>query len=193
MYVDIFNTDKKYSIIYADPPWEYNKSGGGHRGTAGLPYDTMSLDKIAALPIDKISHDSTILYMWATDPKLSTALELMRQWNFDYKGVAYVWVKQNRKTPTPFWGMGYYTRKNAEFVLIGTRRNTVKTIKPIVHNSHQIIFSPIEEHSKKPDKVRNEIVRVCGDSIPKVELFARQAPKGWDVWGNEAPQSISED
>lgn len=176
--------EKQYQIIYADPPWEYKESGGGHRGTAGLPYSTMAPEELAAMPIDRISTDSTILYLWATDPKIPVALELMRAWGFAYKGVAYVWVKQNRKKPTPFWGMGRYSRKNAEFVLLGVRKDTVKTMKPLARNSHQIIMEPIAEHSKKPDKVREEIVRVCGD-VPRIELFAREKTPGWDVWGDE--------
>ena len=176
--------NKKYQIIYADPPWEYKESGGGNRGTAGLPYDTMSTEEICTLPICDISTDSTILYLWATDPKLPAALEVMKRWGFAYKGIAYVWVKTNKKTPSLFWGMGNYSRKNAELVLLGVRKNTVKTIKPLIRNSHQIIMSPIEQHSKKPDKIRDEITKVCGD-IPKIELFARKKFDGWDCWGNE--------
>lgn len=173
MKIDIFNTSSKYRIIYADPPWEYKESGGGKRGTAGLPYSTMTTEDICKLPIDEISTDSSILYLWATDPKLPEALKVMESWGYTYKGIVYVWVKMNKKTPSVFWGMGNYSRKNAEIVLLGVKKNTVKTIKPLKRNSHQIIMEPIQEHSKKPDKVRNEIVRVCGD-IPKIELFARQ-------------------
>lgn len=176
--------NKKYCVIYADPPWEYKESGGGHRGTAGLPYKTMSPKEIADLPIKEICTDSTILYLWATDPKLPIALNVMKDWGFDYKGVAYVWVKRNRKSDTPFWGMGRYTRKNAEFVLLGVKKNTIKAIRPLVHDSHQIIFEPVREHSRKPDKIREEIVRVCGD-IPRIELFARGKYEGWDSWGDE--------
>ena len=184
MKVDIHNSDNTYQIIYADPPWEYKESGGGSRGTAGLPYETMSTEEICNLPISEISTDSTILYLWATDPKLKVALEVMERWGFAYKGVAYVWIKQNKITPSLFWGMGNYSRKNVELVLLGVKKNTVKTIKPIARNSHQVIMSPIEIHSKKPDVVRNEIKRVCGD-ITAIELFARQYTDGWDCWGNE--------
>lgn len=176
--------NRQYSIIYADPPWEYKESGGGHRGTAGLPYETMSPEEIAALPVQSISTDSTILYLWVTDPKLPVALDVMGRWGFQYKGISYVWVKSNRKSDSDFWGMGYYSRKNAEFVLLGVRKNTVRTIKPLVRNSHQIVHSPVREHSRKPDEVRDEIVRVCGD-LPRIELFARQKFSGWDSWGNE--------
>ena len=184
MKIDIYNTAKKYNIIYSDPPWQYKESGGGKRGTAGLPYATMSQEELFELPINDISTDETILYMWATDPKLPKAIELMEKWGFKYKGVAYVWVKTNKKSDSLFWGMGNYSRKNAEFVLLGVRKNTVKTIKPLIRNSHQIIMSKIEQHSKKPDIIRDEITKVCGD-LPRIELFARQHVNGWDCWGNE--------
>lgn len=180
---------KKYQIIYADPPWEYKESGGGHRGTAGLPYPSMRLEDICCLPIQDMCDNSTILYLWATDPKLPYALEVMKAWGFEYKGIAYVWIKTNKKSDTLFWGMGNYTRKNVELVLLGTRKNTVRTLKPLYRNSHQVIMSPIEQHSKKPDKVRAEIVRVIGD-VPRVELFARQKTPGWDAWGNEVESDI---
>lgn len=184
MEINIFETQNKYQVIYADPPWEYKESGGGKRGTAGLPYETMSTDEICSLPISDISTNESILYLWATDPKLPEAIRVLESWGYTYKGIAYTWVKLNKKTPSVFWGMGNYSRKNAEFVLLGVKKNTVKTIKPLVRNSHQIIMESIQDHSKKPDKARNEIVRVCGD-IPRIELFARQTAEGWDCWGNQ--------
>jgi site-specific DNA-methyltransferase (adenine-specific) len=93
MRVDIFETNKKYNIIYADPPWEYKESGGGHRGTAGLPYETMATESICSLPIDKIAEENSFLYLWATDTKLPQALDVMKSWGYTYKGIVYVWVK----------------------------------------------------------------------------------------------------
>ena len=184
MKIDIFNTGNKYDIIYADPPWEYKESGGGHRGTAGLPYETMSLQQLAELPIKSISHDATILYLWATDPKLPVAIELMEKWGFSYKGIVYVWVKTNRKNDSVFWGMGRYSRKNVELVLLGVKKKTIKQNIPLKRNSHQVVFSKIQEHSKKPDKIRTEIEEVLGEKS-RIELFARQQVEGWDCWGNE--------
>lgn len=50
-------------------------------------------------------------------------------------------------------------------------------------------MSPIKQHSKKPDETRERIVALMGD-VPRIELFARQKTEGWDVWGNEAPDSV---
>ena len=53
-----------------------------------------------------------------------------------------------------------------------------------VRESISFVISHIEQHSKKPDEVRDKIVKLMGDQ-PRVELFARQKTPGWDVWGNE--------
>ena len=81
--------------------------------------------------------------------------------------------------------MGYWTRANAEFCILATRGHP-KRVNPGIH---QVIISHIEEHSKKPDEARNRIVKLMGD-FPRIELFARQSPEGWDVWGNEVDSSI---
>ena len=94
--------------------------------------------------------------------------------------MAFVWLKQNRKSPTWFYGLGCWTRGNAEICLLAKRG------KPKRHSAavHQFIISPIEQHSKKPDVTRDKIVELAGD-LPRVELFARQKCPGWDAWGNE--------
>ena len=186
MKVDIFNTDKKYNIIYADPPWEYKQSGSkkNSRGMAKQHYDTMPTDEICRLPIKEIKTDNAICFMWATFPNIDQALKVMQEWGFIYKTAAFVWVKKNKKTNSNFWGMGAYTRANAEVCLIGISKNT-KAKQSVKSNAvHQIVESPIEQHSKKPNEVRERIVQLCGD-VPRIELFARQYADGWDCWGNE--------
>ena len=82
-------------------------------------------------------------------------------------------------------GMGWWTRNNAEVCLFATRGHS----KQISRKVHQLIISPVEEHSKKPDITRDKIIELMGD-LPRVELFARQAPPGWDVWGNEVLNDV---
>ena len=111
--------DKKYSVIYADPPWSYRQHGTGpkSRGNAAQHYHTMSTEDICALPIRQIMRggggQGCALFMWATFPQIADALRVMETWGFTYKTAAFVWVKKNRKSDTPFWGMGAYTRANA--------------------------------------------------------------------------------
>lgn len=185
MKVNIFNTDKKYNIIYADPPWKYNdkmKMPGAHgliRGAESF-YNTMNLDEIKALPIKDITTENAILFMWITMPFLDKAFETMKAWGFEYKTCAFCWVKRTKNGKIHL-GMGHYTRGNAELCLIG-----IKGKKPQFQTRalSQIVESEIRKHSQKPDEVRDKIVELCGD-IPRIELFARQYADGWDCWGNE--------
>jgi N6-adenosine-specific RNA methylase IME4 len=146
----------------------------------------MSIDEIKALPVGELADKNCALFMWLTFPCLYEALDVLKAWGFQYKTVAFVWVKQNRKSNGLFWGMGYWTRANGELCILATRGQP-KRISPRVH---QIIISHVEQHSKKPDEARDRIIALMGD-IPRIELFARQATKGWDVWGNEVNSDIA--
>ena len=175
-----------YNIILADPPWSYrvwNKPDEGR--TAASHYNTMSIADIRALPVGRLAAKDCTLFLWVTFPTLREALTVLDAWGFTYKTVAFVWVKLNRKSPTLFWGLGHWTRANAEICLLATRGHP-KRVSPAIH---QVIVSPVEEHSKKPDEVRERIVQLMGD-LPRIELFARQSTPGWDVWGDEVSPTV---
>lgn len=172
-----------YQIIYADPPWRYDQKS--LQGAAERHYCTMSMEDICRLPVEKISAGDSLLFLWATFPQLPAALKVISAWGFKYKTVAFLWLKKNRKADSWFFGLGFWTRGNAELCLLATRGHP----KRKAANIHQFIISPIEAHSKKPDIVRDKIVALAGD-IPRIELFARQETPGWDVWGNEVANSI---
>ena len=183
MFVDIYNTDRKYNIIYADPPWSYkvwSKKGEGR--SAKSHYHTMEQQSIENLGgvIENISQKNCVLFMWVTFPCLLQGLEAIKKWGFEYKTCGFCWIKTNKISGTPFWGMGYWTRANAEVCLIATKGN----IKRVSKKVHQVVMTPIEEHSKKPDIVREKIVELVGD-LPRIELFARRHVDGWDCWGDE--------
>lgn len=113
---------KKYSIIYADPPWRYkvySKKGLGR--SAESHYPTMELEDIRALPVGTLAADDCVLFLWTTIPLLHDCFSVMRAWGFSYKTVAFVWIKQNRKSDSLFWGMGHWTRANAEFCMLATK------------------------------------------------------------------------
>lgn len=178
MRVDIRHPAKKYAVIYADPPWEYRESGSGHRGTAGLPYSTMTTDEICNLPVRELADSQSILFIWSTFPKLKECLKVMDSWGFFYYGLGFDWTK-TEKSGKPCYGMGYYTRQNNEVCLIGVRK---ERLKPVDKSISCVVQSVRREHSRKPDEVRESIGRIFGD-IPKIELFARQEFPGWDCWG----------
>ena len=181
MIVDINNTENKYNIIYADPPWHYNTWRDG-MGTAEKHYKTMKVEEIVNMKdtIKNISEKDCVLFLWVTFPCLLDGLKVMKEWGFKYKTCGFNWVKRNKVSDTWFFGLGHWTRANSELCLIGTKG----TIKRKSNKVSQIIDTHIEEHSKKPAIVREKIVELVGD-MPRIELFARQTVDDWDCWGNE--------
>lgn len=173
----------KYGIIYADPPWHYENVKV--KGAAEKHYPTMSIDSLCDLRVAELAAKDCALFLWATFPQLPEAMRLIEAWGFQYKTVGFVWLKQNRKTPTWFYGLGHWTRANAEVCLLGVKGKPKRRSACI----HQLIVSPIEQHSKKPDEVRQKIISLMGD-LPRLELFAREKVQGWDAWGNEIESDI---
>ena len=171
---------KQYNIIYADPPWSYrDKASAGKRG-ASYKYQLQDQNWICSLPVRTISANDCVLFLWITMPKLNDVMEVIDYWGFKYKTVGFTWVKKNKKQDSWFWGMGNWTRANAEICLLATKGNP----KRVNAGVHSVIDTPVAEHSKKPDIVRDRIVTLCGD-LPRIELFARQTACGWDSWGDE--------
>lgn len=172
--------NKKYKIIYADPPWEYDDKSLSHGGGAECHYPTMTQEDICNLPISQLADDDCVLFLWVTLPMLREGLEVIKAWGFEYKTTAFVWIKKNASNIGYFYGMGRWTRANSEICLLAVKGNP----KRLRADISQLIFAPIKEHSHKPTEVRLKIVDLCGD-LPRIELFARDRFVGWDVWGNE--------
>ena len=178
--------EKKYNVIYADPPWSYkvwSKKGAGR--SAESHYPTMSIEAIKALPVSRLAAGDCALFLWITFPMPREGWGVMDAWGFTFKTVAFVWGKQCRKADNIVTGMGYWTRANAEICLLATRGHPKRAARDV----KQVILSHVEEHSKKPDEARRRIEALMGD-VPRIELFARQATPGWDVWGNEVASDI---
>ena len=119
----------------------------------------MGIDELCALPVADLAAPDSALFLWATFPQLPEALRLIKAWGFQYKSVAFVWLKKNRKADSWFYGLGFWTRGNAEVCLLATKGHP----KRQAANIHQFIISPIEAHSKKPDEAREKIV-MCGET-----------------------------
>lgn len=179
--------NKKYNIILADPPWKFNarnnkntKFGNGAVGK----YPTMKLEEIKALNIPSICADNCALLMWATtsagDSTLAQKLQLFEHWGFKLVNIGFTWIKTNKNNGQPFFNVGHYTHIGAEHCFLGIKGKMEVKDKSV----SGLIISPREEHSKKPDIVRDEIVRLFGD-LPRIELFARQKVDGWDCLGND--------
>jgi N6-adenosine-specific RNA methylase IME4 len=190
-----------FKAIYADPPWRFQtwdgrKFSGGNQvredgsaiagGSRGTPYDTMTIDEIAALPVADLCAHSSVLFMWATWPTLPDALKLIDAWGFTYKTCGFDWMKADGRQPDMFAenvpvqvGMGYWTRANSEPCLLATRGKPTR----INADVRMGIIEPRREHSRKPDCVPARIERLVEG--PYLELFARTQRPGWTVWGNQ--------
>jgi len=162
----------KFSIIYADPPWEYEYSVSTSREIENH-YPTLELEKIKATEIP--ADDNAMLFLWAPAPKIEEALEVMKAWGFSYR-TNLVWVKDKI-------GMGYYARVKHELLLIGIKGEGIGTPLP-ENRPESVIFAERTEHSKKPD-VFYEIIEKMYPKHSKIELFARNKREGWEGWGNE--------
>lgn len=181
---------KKYKIIYADPPWSYkvwSEDKKVAQGTAKGHYNTMSLEDIKALPVKKLADKDCKLFLWVTPPCLKEGLEVIEAWGFKFRTIAFCWIKTNKNNGKPFFGIGHWTASNCELCLGALLPNGKLNRKS--KSISQVVLSKRREHSRKPDEVREKIVRLCGD-LPRIELFARQKFDGWDVWGNQVPKDI---
>ena len=156
-------------------------------GAADAQYKCMPLEDILSLPIRAMTDDKCILFMWVTYPMLQEGLDVVRAWGFEYKTVAFTWIKMNPNNMGVFFGVGYYTKSNAEICLLATRG---KAHSLVVDNSiSQVIMTPKTSHSRKPTECRERIVKMMGN-LSRIELFARRKVEGWDCWGNEVESDI---
>lgn len=181
--------DRKYSIIYADPPWHYNgklqfdKSGKADSNkdweknifisSACFKYPTVKTSELKKLAIERIAEDDSLLFLWATNPHLAQAIELGAAWGFEYKTVAFVW---NKMTHNP----GQYTLSYCELCLLFKKGRIPRPRG--ARNIKQLLEAPRREHSEKPKEIAENIEKMFpGQS--KIELFARKNRDGWDTWG----------
>lgn len=174
--------NKKYNIIYADPPWRYSGGKGKNSskwGNSLSSYSCMKLKDLKKISVNTLADENCALFMWVTWPMYAEGLELIQSWGFKYKTCAFVWVKTYANN-NPYCGMGYWTRSGSEYCLLAFRGELSRVSKSV----YQIIESPVKKHSEKPEEVKERIIKLLGD-LPRIELFARKQTPGWDVWGNE--------
>ncbi len=176
---------RTYDIVYADPPWFYYGSQIKD-AAAAKHYPLMSQQDLAGLPVRSIMAKKAALFLWATGPRLNFAIELIQKWGLHYRGVAYVWVKTNRRGEV-IRGQGVpptFTKPTTEFILAATTTPAGRPFPLLDLGQGQVVLEPRGEHSRKPSIFRRRITALCGDR-PRIELFAREATEGWDVWGPE--------
>jgi len=187
---------RKYDVIYADPPWSYKvwrkntkNARGGRIRIAEAFYEIMNFEDICNLPVKEFCNDPALLFLWTTSPCLQEAMRVINAWGFEYKTIAFIWVKKQGETGLENkLGLGHYTRPNGEIILLGTRGQGSKLIAD--HSVQQVHNFAIQDHSRKPDEFAYLIDKLVGYERPKIELFARDAylhlRDNWDYWGLEA-------
>jgi N6-adenosine-specific RNA methylase IME4 len=181
-----------FKAISADPPWSFRGFNEiTSERSVEAKYSTMSAPDICALPVREIAARDCHLFIWTTGPKLPETFKVIEAWGFTYSAMGFVWIKQKRSLGTGQFsmlpteecdlhvGLGYTTRKNAEFCLLARRGNAKRNAADV----REIIMAPVREHSRKPPEAADRIERYCDG--PYLELFARAPREGWTVWGNE--------
>lgn len=176
-------TDQQYDLILADPPWKYNPWPA--RGHAGNHYPIMSEAEIAALPVQRLAKKNAVLLMWTTGLKMAEALNVMRAWGFEYRGVFCTWVKTTKDGKRMAMSCGYYTRSGSEFVLMGIRGKPTALRRDGRRDVRQVLHAPRTRHSAKPEALHKMATDVFPHAVDRIELFARRPVDGWTVWGNE--------
>ena len=172
--------DKKYNVIYADPPWSFKTySDKGKDRSPENHYNVMNFKDICNLPVNNIANDNSVLLMWVIDPLLDKAFKVIDAWGFKYKTVGFTWAKTNKKSLGFFTGLGYWTRGNPEMCLLATKGKPKRISKSVP----QLVVEQRREHSRKPDIMYQHIENLLDG--PYIELFARTKRKGWDCWGNQ--------
>lgn len=187
--------EKKYQVIYADPPWDY---GGKMQydktciksenrefernifiSSASFKYPTVKLNDLKKLDVPSIAAEDCLLFMWTTGPQFANSIELGENWGFEYKTVAFVWDKQVHNP-------GRYTLSQTEFVL-AFKKGKFPSPRG-ARNIRQLVSVHRGQHSEKPEIVIDGITKMFPEQT-KIELFARKNYFGWDNWGLEIPDS----
>jgi N6-adenosine-specific RNA methylase IME4 len=166
--------------VLADPPWPFKvRSPKGEGRSACRHYSILTIDEIKAYPVADMAAADCWLFLWTTTPLLPVALDVMTAWGFTYSGTAFCWTKLNPSGAGFHVGMGFTTRKNVEFCLLGRRGHP----RILAHDVRELIVSPRREHSRKPDEQYERIERLVAG--PYLELFARERRPGWTSLGDE--------
>jgi N6-adenosine-specific RNA methylase IME4 len=165
----------KYQVIYADPPWQYAQEQHSKEKQDTIletHYPTMPTEDICRIPVQELTGDNAVLFIWTTSPKLFEVKQVIDAWGFEYKA-SMIWDKVKHN-------VGYYVSVRHEFLLICTKGSCLPDI-PKLHDS--VVTEERTEHSKKPD-IFYEIIEGMYKG-KKIELFARKPHKNWDCWGNQ--------
>ena len=163
----------KFRVLYTDPPWNYGDQLTKEYGPTQFHYPAQTIKELCALPIRECTAPDAVLFLWVTSPLLEESFAVINAWGFTYKS-SFVWDKVKHN-------MGHYNSVRHEFLLICTRGSCTPD-NPKLFDSVQSVERT--RHSAKPAEFR-EIIETLYPHGKRLELFAREKTKGWEVYGNE--------
>lgn len=173
----------KFGTILADPPWRFeNRTGKVAPEHKRLKrYETMTLEDICGLPVNRFSEDTSHLYLWVPNAMLPDGLRVMDAWGFKYKSNI-VWYKVSKDGGPDGRGVGFYFRNVTEILLFGVRGKSARTLAP-GRRQVNLVATRKRDHSRKPDEMY-DVIESCSRG-PFLEMFARTPRTGWVQWGDE--------
>ena len=185
----------KYTVITADPPWDFTTYSDKAQKSAKAHYATMGTDSIMSIPVPEVAAEDSVLLLWATWPNLVDGIRVGEAWGFTYKTLGFIWIKRSSQGKGWHTGLGYYTRANSEPCLLFTKghpkRRDAGVSQLIVDDEsvnclpgfEEVLTSRLAAHSAKPDEFYSRVETLMQG--PYLEMFGRRKRKGWTVLGNE--------
>jgi N6-adenosine-specific RNA methylase IME4 len=182
-----FANGRRFRTILADPPWQFTNRTGKvapeHRRLSR--YETLSMQEIVTLPVDKITESTAHLYLWVPNALLPEGMMVLEAWGFSYK-TNLIWHKVRKDGGSDGRGVGFYFRNVTEIILFGVKGKNARTLAP-GRRQVNLLATRKREHSRKPDE-QYEIIEACSPG-PRLELFGRGTREGWETWGNQADET----
>lgn len=175
----------KYDLIMADPPWKFEtRADTGKAKSADIHYKPMTDQEIWDMPVGNWLGPNSIVWLWATWPKLDTAMRCAEAWGLRYAtGGSWAKLSKNSRWGKPdakqHIGTGYVMRGSSEPFLI-LKTGAPQTANDVLNS----IIAPVREHSEKPQEAFEAAERLMPHAN-RLELFSRRARVGWDVFGDQ--------
>lgn len=185
MKIDIYNTNKRYQLILADPAW--NQAKGGKKrvrpissGTE-LDYPVCSIEEIKEhlRQATNLATENNILFLWTIDKYLFQAQQIAEELGYKLHA-RMIW---NKVTGIP---SAFTVRYGHEYLLYMYRGKFTPVAPEERGKIHTVFTEKVKKHSKKPE-ISYEIIERLYPDLNKLELYAREKREGFDRWGLEAP------
>lgn len=187
MFDPVYFPNNRYDVLLLDPPWSYY-GAGDKWAAAAKEYSTISDEYLGTLPVADWLERNSVVFLWATGPRMDAAIDMIRHWGLHFRGTSFVWVK-TRQDGKPIGAQGVrpsIVKPTTEFVLAASPRRKGRPLPLSDEGVPQVVLAPRRAHSQKPEEVQDRIDRLY-PNMRKAELFARRRRDGWSCFGDELP------